>query len=643
MSLENPNFLKGKYDLHKSEEVESAAKRTEARTDEKVPQNPSERIQNYLNRFTEIIQQKDPAKRERGIRALKETLYKKHVMQPDQVPESYFETQARIAREQGHGDIEITPEMRDQLSEVVIADQKSSLDTWINYLSSSDATYPDWLKYFAIRSVIGMGEYDKEKKQFTKRSKGTTKPFPDLDREALAYVLDAVKKKQDGKQSTYKGDDKETYAKILLNENFSKLYAFAIEKVTPASVEQLTITEGKWVKYDQNSDHMPLVESLQGHGTGWCTAGESTAEVQLQNGDFYVYYSNDPKGSSTIPRVAIRMEGDNIAEVRGIAKEQNLDPYIGDVVDEKLQEFGTQGERYKKKSADMKNLTEIENKSKSNQELTKEDLEFLYEMNFPIEGFGYREDPRITELRGQRDTKADMLVIFECSIDQIAHHVNDINESTRAFVGKLEPGIFQKIQEYNIENGYISFPKEKIQFISARIGSISKNQLLSNIKSQGIIMHDYTQKILESTAFSTLPKARTLKLYSCTVNQLGFDKNPKLSEVQQRVKELGAQFCPPELSCHLQSKLFNQRSEYNFNLVMKPIFNSDGDPFFFSISGTNDGSNWLIAKSANPDRPQSIDENFVFVVEDSTLLEKEEESRDDYLYSIQDSLERRSR
>ena len=70
---------------------------------------------------------------------------------------------------------------------------------------------------------------------------------------------------------------------------------------------------------------MPLVKSLQGHGTGWCTAGESTARTQLDGGDFYVYYSNDDKGKPIIPRAVIRMNGDSIGEIRGIAHEQNLD------------------------------------------------------------------------------------------------------------------------------------------------------------------------------------------------------------------------------------------------------------------------------------------------------------------------------
>ena len=146
---------------------------------------------------------------------------------------------------------------------------------WIDYLTSPDAPYPDWLKYFAFRSVVGMGEYDKEKKEFTKRSKGTTKPFPDLNQEALSYVLDAIEKKYTGSQNASTVQDPQ-FAKYLVGNNFPKLYGWAIERAetTEGSLETI---EGAWTMYPQGSDHLPLVESLQGYGTGWCTAGESTA------------------------------------------------------------------------------------------------------------------------------------------------------------------------------------------------------------------------------------------------------------------------------------------------------------------------------------------------------------------------------
>lgn len=62
--MENPNFLKNKYNLHNASEIESAAKRAEKLKGEKVPLNPKDRIQNYLNRFKEIINWQDPQKSE---------------------------------------------------------------------------------------------------------------------------------------------------------------------------------------------------------------------------------------------------------------------------------------------------------------------------------------------------------------------------------------------------------------------------------------------------------------------------------------------------------------------------------------------------------------------------------------------------
>ncbi len=419
---QNPEFLKDKYDLHNALEVGSAAKRTEARTKETLSKKPADQIQNYLDRLSEIVDRTNPHLRERGLEAAKEILHNKFVIKPENIPESYFDNQRRIAREQGHGDIEITQEMRSQLTEVIITDQESSLDKWVDYLASPDATYPDWLKYYAIRSVLGIGEYDKKKKEFTKRSKGTVKPFPDLNREALAYVLDAIEKKYSDNGfdfSQLKPEDQKELEKLLQGENFAKLYAWAIEKVTPTEVNQLTITNGEWIKYNKGSDHMPLVKSLQGHGTGWCTAGESTAQKQLEGGDFYVYYSYDKDGKPTIPRVAIRMQDNTISEVRGIAPEQNLDPFIGPVVQEKLTRF-PDGRLYEKKVSDMKRLTDISKREEQNGGLTVEDLRFLYEIDGQIQGFGYQKDPRIKELKAGRNAKQDLAQIFDCSEKEIS-------------------------------------------------------------------------------------------------------------------------------------------------------------------------------------------------------------------------------
>lgn len=95
---------------------------------------------------------------------IENALHDNYVIKPENIPDSYFENQQRLAREQGHGDIEITEELRSQGIEVIINDQKSTLDNWTNYLFAQDAdVYPMWAKYWALRSVIKLSSYDKRK------------------------------------------------------------------------------------------------------------------------------------------------------------------------------------------------------------------------------------------------------------------------------------------------------------------------------------------------------------------------------------------------------------------------------------------------------------------------------------------------
>jgi len=276
--------------LHTSEPVEHEQER-KSLADEETTQKPAEKIADWLK----VIEKTHTGHRDdpRVLERVKDYYHKEFVIKPEEVPESYFENQKRMAREQGHGDVEIDQGVRDQNIEVIISDQKSTLDNWVDYFTSADAdAYPTWAKYWAFNSMLKLSGYDKENKTFAKRDKGTVAPYPDLNREALAYVIDKIIKKVNKEAIPEQADNPE-FKKLLDRANFGKLYAYAIEKITPTEENELLNTKGEWIKYPQNSDHMPLVESLQGHGTGWCTAGESTAQAQLQGGDFYVYYSYD--------------------------------------------------------------------------------------------------------------------------------------------------------------------------------------------------------------------------------------------------------------------------------------------------------------------------------------------------------------
>jgi hypothetical protein len=220
--------------LHASNEVETVVGylRTGG---EAIPNQPADKISAYLgflaNReyVNDGILTGDQSSIDRQIEA--------HVIKAEDVPEGYFELQRRIAREQGHGDIAITPEMRDQMVEAVQTDQRAGLSKWVEYLGGDDGGYPDWFKKYTWDSVTRLGTFDKEKHEFGKRSRGTTAPYPELNREALAYVYDVLNKSRVQGEKVDGGGNDDKLQKLLKSANFGKLYAHAVLEVTPDRVQ----------------------------------------------------------------------------------------------------------------------------------------------------------------------------------------------------------------------------------------------------------------------------------------------------------------------------------------------------------------------------------------------------------------------
>lgn len=391
--------------FHASTEVESVVGYLRV-GGENIPNSPADKISAYLGFLASADHVNDGVLT--GDQSSIDRQIDTHVIDYDDVPQGYFDLQQRIAREQGHGDIDITPQMKDQLVEAVQADQHAGLSKWVEYLGGEDGGYPNWFKHYAWNSMTKLGSFDKEKQAFQKRSRGTTAAYPELNREALAYVYDTLSKaKIEGEDVT--GDD-EKLRTLVNSANFGKLYTHAILETTPDSPELRGETRGSWTLYQQTSDPRTarrLAGSLQGHGTGWCTAGESTAASQLQGGDFYTYSTRDEDGKDTVPRIAIRMQSGKVAEVRGVNASQELEPVMADIAVERLAGLPG-GESYIKKADDMKRLTNIEKKITDNPdvELAANEVRFLYELDRAVEGFGYERDPRIDEirkLRGERD------------------------------------------------------------------------------------------------------------------------------------------------------------------------------------------------------------------------------------------------
>jgi hypothetical protein len=574
--------------------------------------------------------------------------------------------------------------MKEKELEVIKSNQKTSLNRWIDYLSSPDADYPMWAKYWAFTSMLKMGKYEKtphcpkcekaldkknnfcknckqeisdddiiEKARFQKRNESTTNFFPLLNSRALAKTISAMgslleekdrikREKQKPKNerdkellklqidNESKKLEKDEFIKLLSSENFAKLYAQFLLEIPEYSTEGLKNIEGEWVPYYQGSDPGKLVEDIKDYPLEWCTADYDTAKSQLQGGDFYVYYSHNKDGEAKIPRVAIRMVGKGkkakIAEPpRGIGPNQNLDPDIHPKLDEKLDEFGEEGERYKDRIEHMEKLKNIWKKNQNEEELKEEELKFIYEIDQKIEGFGYERDTRIDEILKSRDIKKDLSILFGCNSDQIATNEEEFknNDNIKVYVGPL---FKELIEDNNIENIFTEFPGEKIRKINIFVGTMSKDNIQEKLNEGDKIkdyddpgqieVYDGAQKLLNHPEFKISPEKKELKLIKLTVADLGFSDGAEYQEILARAEELGLKIAPAEVGPLLRIKyqeiMGHDQPKREYIYVPTNIRGSDGISQYFNVRRDGYGKRDLYCSWYYPDDHFSSDYSFLF-------------------------------
>lgn len=420
--------------LHSSTEVETVVDYLRV-GGEAIPNQPSDKITAYLGFLAHAeyvndgILTGDPGSIDRQVEAASVRLTKENA-------EAYVKFQAKVARELGRGG-ELDPDRLDDDAKMtalrlVRKEQQDQLREWAQELNSDENKYADWFKYWMFENIKRHTAFNDDlgkngaPKGFEKRSGSSFASFPELDRESVSLVYDALVEKLGGQPMGFEYDN----MRVLLDKaNFSELYAEAQNYGFKITDKLKEVTRGSWHDFKQ-SDHRQDAEALSGliraYRTGWCTAGSETAHKQLSTGDFYVWCSSNPDtGRDEVPRIAVRMEQGVVAEVRGIegGRRQELEPELADIVMDKIRNLPG-GDTYFQKAEDMKRLTAIEKKVVTDQgiELADEELRFLYELDREIQSFGYKKDPRIGEirqLRGDRDKPELARILPEAIREQV--------------------------------------------------------------------------------------------------------------------------------------------------------------------------------------------------------------------------------
>lgn len=364
----------------------------------------------YLDRLEKLVEKHG----DNAIQRLCRVSATKLIVKPEDIPDKYWERENERSIERGDGNL--TDEAKEEKTENIRERQKRSVEKWSNYLGDENSPFPLWFKAYTFDGISKMGRYDGDKEVFLKRRKGDTASYPNLNEAALSQTYQAIVAEN--------GNDPDV-EQLVKNGNFNKLYSkfyteqnYKFEKIRiPEKAEDV---HGKWVEYgiDQMNE-LFAASSLNGY---WCigqdygalegyfSAGQyvpydermdtqEKLDSDLNNkSKFILFHPTSAEDSETlgVPVVSIRLnKNGEVAEISGIAEDECgaqilNDSLVSEVKQKVLSLPG--GEKYEKAFKQREQLISIFNKLNNEEEVTGDDLSFLWNPEGDYYPIGEYED-----------------------------------------------------------------------------------------------------------------------------------------------------------------------------------------------------------------------------------------------------------
>ncbi|NCA95616.1 MAG: hypothetical protein EOM74_01415, partial [Methanomicrobia archaeon] len=395
------------------------------------------------------------------------------VIEPDDIPESYWQSQEQILRDNGHGDMHLGQFEKQQLTESIQQQQRESVDSWANYLGDENSPYPIWFKIYAFDGMSKMGVFEKNKGKFGKRDKTTVAPYPHLNPAVLAKVYGTIaafygisdQERYDDQEDSKGSQELE---QLIRSGNFNNLYSKLLleQKSIPEIPKNPEDVHGTWIEY-RPGEEQEL--SFAAEGTPWCIADPGVGRNYLRYGEygkaleqeeddpnnkakFILFHLNNP--STNLPAdtacASIRLGPDgDVAEISGLQDGQALDDVLVPVVQEKVKSLPG-GEKFLQAFADKQELIQLDRKWQANEPFTQEEWDFVFEVHRKIVKLDtYRdEDPRLREFRDinaalDHGANADRL-IARLDPEEIADHLDALlahgaHIDADQLIARLEP------------------------------------------------------------------------------------------------------------------------------------------------------------------------------------------------------------
>ena len=406
---------------------------------EKLPgKNNERRDLAYLNRLSRLI---DKYGNRLEKRLWEASIKDDMLVKEEDITDATWAAKKQEHRDNGFGNLELTDNLKHEYTKEWRKLQEESLEKWSNYLGDEHSPYPLWFKVYAWDGMTKMGRYNKGKQKYETRNKTTVAPYPDPDAEILGKVFEVVNRYHGNNERKFYTEDGErniNLEKLAESGNFAKIYNAIQQEIAPIvePPEKAENVHGEWVEYNLGDEDEIAIAA---QGTGWCIASSAVGrhylkygtygggdeddiwDVELDDGDeddygekhgehkddkeakFILLHLKDPStgklSKNAVASIRLNINGD-VAEISGLKDGQALNDSLIQIVEDKVKSLPG-GEEFLPKFADKNELIRLDKKMQNGEDLTKEELDFIYEINRPINILdtynGY--DPRVPELK----------------------------------------------------------------------------------------------------------------------------------------------------------------------------------------------------------------------------------------------------
>ena len=530
---------------------------------EKLPGKNNERRNfAYLSRLDRMIEKHGDKVEQKLWAASAENV----VMDYEDIPDAYWKQQEQILRDNGQGR-ELSRYEKEILAEDLIDKQRQSITSWANYLGDKNCPYPLWFKVYAFDGISKMSNtLNLDDADYNRRDNTTALSFPKLNAEILAKVYRQINDFYgvDKENWLAQHSDDEKLVSLVKSANFPKLYAKELvdTKVILKTPERTEDIHGDWFEYKLGDEEE--IASLA-EGTKWCVVDPNVAhnylvygqygnpeedddydqdyededwedddyedddyddddqaetyehdDVEVENPEakFIIFRLEDPSSPGVFASngsASIRLDPDGtVAEVSGLNDGQAVEDALVPIVKKKALSLPG-GEKYLQKFDDKQTLIKLDNKMKEGEDLTKEELSFLYELDRPIATLDTynREDPRIPELKEkygieyslEKGVDANKLVSsldygdIEENLDFLLDHGADINNIVNNMDSKDINTNLDAFLKYHADIDLVVGRMEprdivyKLDFLFDHGANIDVNELVSKLGSYDILQN----------------------------------------------------------------------------------------------------------------------------------------------------------